>query len=85
MSWLRRIRLLGRECDSLRSGTSSLSVTAEAEPGLIALHKTIPDWNLRVVVAGGSQTSLVRLSRYRETMSFMPEHLLFAKFPDNLE
>lgn len=82
MSWLKSIRLLGLECDALRSGTSAHSVTDEAEPGLIAIHKTVSDWNLRVVVASGSQTSLVRLSKYRATMNFLPEHLFFVKFPE---
>lgn len=80
MDWLKEIQSVALHCDGLRDGKFDIQLPEEVQPGDIALHKNIKNWDLRVVAkSGGNITSLIRLSRDKDIISFMPEHLSIAR------
>jgi len=80
MDWLKDIQSVALHCDGLRDGKFDIQLPEEVQPGDIALHKNIKNWDLRIVAnSGGNITSLIRLSREKDRISFMPEHLSIAR------
>lgn len=62
LDWLTDIRRLARRCTALKEDHGNLEPAGEAEPGDIAVHKTLENWDLRVV----------RQQRWKSDHSNMP-------------
>ena len=84
MDWLNAVRRLATQCDAAKRGDLVVRSADEAEPGDVAIHRNIQDWDLRVVTgARGNALSLIKLSRAKERVDYMPEHLLTTKLYPN--
>ena len=84
MDWLNAVRGLATQCDAAKRGELVVRSADEAEPGDVAIHRNIQDWDLRVVAgARGNALSLIRLSRTKERVDYMLEHLLTTKLYPN--
>ncbi|MEZ5560329.1 MAG: hypothetical protein R3E86_17510 [Pseudomonadales bacterium] len=84
MDWLNVVRGLATQCDAAKRGELAARSADEAEPGDVAIHRNIQNWDLRVVAgARGNAVSLIKLTRAKERVDYMPEHLLTTKlYPD---
>lgn len=79
MDWLKDLRTLIEQCDAIKNRKEyiALSQGAEAQPGDIAVHKNLGNWDLRVVSSnGGHQVSLIKLNKQEESKSFIAKYLL---------
>ena len=84
MDWLDTVRRLVTQCDAAKKGHMGTRSADEAEPGDVAIHRNLRNWDLRVV--GGSsenRVSLIKLSRGKGRVEYRPEHLLTIKFNTN--
>jgi hypothetical protein len=76
LDWGNEIRLIASQCAALRTGVVKLRSAAKARPGDVAIHKNLPNWDLRVVESsGGGHLTLIRLSKDCPTVTFRPEFL----------
>lgn len=80
MDWLKEVLRIADECEYLGKSDEALLPASAAEPGDIAVHKTLKDWPLRIVVSSDeSQVSLVRLTSGKDRTIFKPAHLMVAR------
>ena len=76
MDWLKDIQWLAERCETLRLDQSSWQPAEQAEPGAIAVHRHIGDWDLRLVASRNDRrVSLVRLAKDDDRIAFAPKHL----------
>jgi hypothetical protein len=76
LTWLEGIKNLDALCHENARDPSVLEPAETAEPGDIAVHKGLKQWDLRVVASNdGNRISLIRLDSYDETMGYRPDHL----------
>ena len=76
LDWLSALERLSTECGALKQGGLELQPAELAEPGDIAVHRSMQNWDLRVVVGSdGQYVSLIRLGRDKDRVSYMPGHL----------
>ena len=76
LDWLTDIQRLAERCTALKKDHESLKPADKAKPGDIAVHKTLEDWDLRVVASsGGNRISLICLTKDKEQIVYRPEHL----------
>jgi hypothetical protein len=79
MGWLKEIQRISQRCASIRGDSSGLRPATRCEPGDIAVHRTMDDWNLRIVESnGGKRVYLMALSRDKDRLAFASEHLAVA-------
>ena len=84
MDWLDTVRGLVAQCDAAKKGCMATCSADEAEPGDVAIHQKLQNWDLRVVVGSSeNRVSLIKLSRGKGRVEYMPEHLLATKFNKN--
>ena len=79
MDWLKSFHALARQCDAIRRGDTELHTPDDAKPGDIALHKTIKNWDLRIVKSSARIVSLVKLVRTNDVASYTPDYLMIAR------
>ena len=76
LDWLSALERLATECATLKQGGLELQPAESAEPGDIAVHRSVQNWDLRVVVSSdGQYVSLMRLGRDKNRVSYLPGHL----------
>lgn len=76
LDWLTGIQRLAERCTALKEDHETLRSADRAEPGDIAVHKTVGDWDLRIVAAsGGNRISLICLAKDKDQIVYRPEHL----------
>lgn len=79
-AWLEEIRGLNALCDEGARDPTILAPADVAEPGDIAVHKSLKQWGFRLVQSNdGNRISLIRLDSYEETMGYRPDHLSVIK------
>lgn len=82
--WMNAIRGIADQCETAKKTALTLPAADEAEPGIVAIHPRIHNWDLRVVAsARGKAISLINLSRVKPRIEYMPEHLLFTRIYAN--
>lgn len=80
MGWLKKIELLWLRCKTIRDDSSTIQPVQTAEPGDIAIHKKLYNWDLRLVAqANSSRINLIKLSRGDEFLKYKPDHLGIAR------
>lgn len=80
MDWLNAVRGLAAQCDAAKRWALPTSSADKAEPGDVAIHRTMQNWDLRVVAgASGKAVSLIKLSRAKRRVEYTSEHLLATK------
>jgi hypothetical protein len=76
MNWLNELRRLAARCESLREDRSAWHPAEKGEPGDIAIHQTLVDWDLRVVARRpDKRISLIRLAKNKNRVAFRSDHL----------
>ena len=76
LDWLSALERLATECATFKQGGLELQPAESAEPGDIAVHRRMQNWDLRVVVSSdGQYVSLMRLGRDKNRVSYLPGHL----------
>ena len=76
MNWLKDMRWLAERCESLRTDKASWQPADKAEPGAIAVHRQVGDWDLRLVASrDDKRISLVRLNKDDNRIAFAPKYL----------
>ena len=76
LDWLSSLKSLAADCIIMKKGVVELQPAKLAQPGDIAVHKSLQNWDLRVVASSDSQyVSLVQLRRDKDRVSYMPGHL----------
>lgn len=79
LDWLKAMQRFVSWCEQLVLDKSSLRPADEAEPGDIAVHKTIDNWNLRFVSnRGGRFVSLLRLDSKKPFINYQRDHVSIA-------
>ena len=80
LEWLEELIKLAAECGALKDGLGNLQPGSAAQPGDIAVHTSIENWDLRVVMSRDDEyVSLVRLDRDKGKISYMHENLGVTK------
>lgn len=80
MDWLNAVCRLAAQCEAAKSGILPTDSADNAEPGDVAIHRSLPKWDLRIVAgANGNTVSLIRLSRAKGRVEYTSEHLLAAQ------
>ena len=80
LEWLEELIKLAAECGALKDDPGDLQPGSAAQPGDIAVHKSLEHWDLRVVASRDDQyVSLVSLDWGRRKISYMHEHLGVTK------
>ena len=80
MDWLKEVLRIADECGALDENRGALSAADRAEPGDVAVHKTLERWPLRMVASGdASQVSLIRLTKKNDRIVFKPDHLVVGQ------
>lgn len=84
MDWLNSVRGLAAQCDAAKRGDMAARSADEPEPGDVAIHRTLQNWDLRVVAGiSGNAVSLIKLSRAKGRVAYTPEYLLTTKLYPN--
>ena len=84
VEWIDAMRGVANLCDAAKRQALTLPTVEEAEPGIVAIHQSIRNWDLRLVAgARGKAISLINLSRVKPRIEYMPEHLLFTRIYTN--
>ena len=84
MDWLNAICNLATQCDAAKSGELAADAADGAEPGDVAIHRKLENWDLRVVAgADGNYVSLIKLCRSEERIRYTPTHLLTTRLYAN--
>jgi hypothetical protein len=66
MDWLVTLSRPAAQCRAAKNEALPTLPLSEAEPGDVAIHPTVPNWDVRIVAgASGNTISLVKLSRQR--------------------
>ena len=77
--WLNALERLVTECTTLKQGGFELHPAESAEPGDIAVHRNVQNWDLRVVMScDGKYASLFRLDRDKYRVRYQLGHLGMA-------
>jgi hypothetical protein len=80
MDWLKEVQWVADQCDVIRKDDSLCRPSGKAQPGDIALHRSIPNWDLRVVLGSGpDRVFLVRLSKDNPGITYTQEHISVAR------
>ncbi len=81
MEWLKDVEKLASQCESLQSGREGLRDAVHAEPGDIAIHKTVKNWTLRIVDSSDEERiSLIKLvDSDDDLIPFKADHVLVGK------
>jgi hypothetical protein len=80
MRWLFQVQQLADQFVSFCNNQSALQPAEKAQPGDIAVHRTIDAWNLRVVASNsGNRILLIGLGKNKERITYKPEHLAVAR------
>ncbi|MDE2817823.1 MAG: hypothetical protein OXK81_14160 [Chloroflexota bacterium] len=80
LEWLEELIKLAGECGALKDGLVNLQPGSAAQPGDIAVHTSIENWDLRVVMSRDDEyVSLVSLDRDKGKISYMHENLGVTK------
>ena len=84
MDWLHALCNLATQCDAAKAGALAAYSADAAEPGDVAIHRTLESWDLRVVASADKNVvSLIMLSRSKERLRYVPDHLLTTKLNTN--
>ena len=84
MDWLNEICNLATQCDTAKNGELAAHSADRAEPGDVAIHRKLVNWDLRVVAgADKNHVSLIRLSRSKDRVQYVPAHLQTTKLYAN--
>lgn len=76
MDWLNAICSLATQCEAAKNGELPVHSADGAEPGDVAIHRKLENWDLRVVsVDDGKFVSLIKLSRSKKRLQYMRAHL----------
>ncbi|MDI9849526.1 hypothetical protein QM467_15835 [Rhodoblastus sp. 17X3] len=81
LDWLEAIHTLATQCDTLLENPTNLLPSQMAEPGYIAVHRTIRPWDLRIVRSqNNKQISLIRLTKDGRPLSYLSDNLSVVQF-----
>lgn len=81
MNWLKDVQRLAAFCESVHRGERPLGAGSKAAPGDVAMHRTLKNWDLRVVAgSGGGRVSLIRLSKKKDRLNYTQEYIDVAHF-----
>ena len=76
LDWLKELQVLAAHCDAMHPNSSECQPSQEAQPGDIAIHKSMKNWDLRVVASrSGRNVSLIRLSKDKERNTYRSKYL----------
>jgi hypothetical protein len=76
MGWLRAIQLLGHRCETIRDDPSNWQPAEMAQPGDLAIHRSLSHLGLRVVAhKGNSQLNLIKLGRNAPLLKYKSDHV----------
>ncbi len=80
MRWLKEILMLSHKCETMRDDPSVLLPPERAEPGDIAIHRQLHDWDLRIIAhSANNRINLVKLSNDGELLRYKKDHLAVAR------
>ena len=80
LAWLKEIEQLAAKCESLRTARPE-TVNGAANPGDIAVHLTVEDWDFRLVAGyDGKNVRLVRLHQKNDRAPFRASHICAVPF-----
>jgi hypothetical protein len=80
MTWIAEIQQLADQCASLRQRPSGLYPAQKAEPGDIAIHRSLDSWDLRVVASyAENRLYLIRFSKDGKPKAYRPQYLAVAR------
>ena len=85
LDWLKSLQDVAVRCEELSADPAFLRPANEAEPGDIAIHKTIDNWDFRIVSNHGSRfVSLIRLDNDKPHVNYSSDHLVVASLGGTL-
>ena len=81
MEWLKDIQIVAEKCEAMHLQEPVRNPAEGAEPGDFAIHRSVKNLGLRIVISGGGggNVSLVKLCKTDERMTFTPDKLAVVR------